>query len=185
MSHRRVAVIRMWLAIVAGCGVSFLTSNAQAQSDTRGSAMQQGQSDTRQGRPTFESRFWNYLQSAKYQNWAPGPGQGGDLYAGESPHGAFLKVYMNRKAIANLDGMPNGAIIVKENFGPDQQTLGAITVMYLSTGYNTEHADWYWVKYNPDGTVAMKGDMRLAGKLKGCIDCHAGAGGDDYLFVND
>jgi len=176
----------MCLAFVAGCGVLFLSTSAQAQSGARGSSVQQVQGGGgQQGRPSFEARFWNYLQSAKYQNWAPAPGQDGNLYAGKSPHGAFLKVYLNRKAITNMDGMPNGAIVVKENYAPDKKMLGAVTVMYRSTGYDAEHGDWYWVKYNPDGTVAMKGDMRLAGKLNACINCHAGADGDDYLFVND
>ncbi len=185
MSHRRVSVASILLAIVAGCSVLSLVSSVQAQSGSRGSNMREGQSAMRQAPASFESRFWTYLQSAKYQNWAPAPGQGSGLYEGQSPHGAFLKVYMNRKAITDLDGTTNGAIIVKENYAPDQETLGAVTVMYRSTGYDAEHGDWFWVKYKPDGTVAMKGDMRLAGKLKGCIECHAGAEGGDYVFVND
>ena len=65
----------------------------------------------------------------------------------------------------------------------------AITVMIKAGGYNPDAANWYWIKYLPNGTVAQKqtpmGLIRLAGKPKGCIECHSGAAGDDYLFFND
>jgi len=28
-------------------------------------------------------------------------------------------------------------------------------------------------------------DMKLAGKVKGCINCHSSAKGGDYIFMND
>ena len=31
----------------------------------------------------------------------------------------------------------------------------AVTVMYRTKGYNPEGGDWYWAKYNPDGTIAQ------------------------------
>ncbi len=41
---------------------------------------------------SYEAKLWDWLQGAKYNNWAAGPGQNGDFYPGESPHGAFLKM---------------------------------------------------------------------------------------------
>ena len=66
----------------------------------------------------------------------------------------------------------------------------AITAMYRSKGYNPEAGDWYWIKYNPDGTVAKAPpemrSMPLAGKPMGCIKCHGeGAAGNDFAFFND
>lgn len=125
----------------------------------------------------------------KYQNWAPVPGQSDAAYPGESPHGAFLKMYLNRKAAGSPGNLPDGSIIIKENYEADGKTLAAITVMYRTKGYNQAAGDWYWVKYNPDGTVATappeKGSARLSGKPKGCIECHGGAEGDDFAFFND
>ena len=137
---------------------------------------------------SFEQKLWGYLVRAKYRNWAPVPGKSDGMYDGQSPHGAFLKMYLNRKAAGSPSTLPNGSIIIKENFSPTK-SLAAITVMYRTKGYNPEAGDWYWVKYNPDGTVANKttekGVMRLGGRVGGCTDCHGGADGDDFAYFND
>ena len=197
------------LLSVALCSLAFIaidTDSSFGQSSSRGSTTRvvpqnsqfrsQG-STTSQGsvtrssrtRAPFERRFWDYLTNAKYKNWAPVPGQSDGMYEGQSPHGAYLKMYLNRRAAGNPQELPNGSVVVKENYGPDRKTLMAITAMYRSTGYNSEAGDWFWVKYRPDGTVDRKstpnGAVRLAGKVKGCIECHSQADGDDYSFFND
>lgn len=138
---------------------------------------------------TFEQKFWNYLLRAKYRNWAPVPGQSDAMYEGQSPHGAYLKMYLNRTAAGNPSKLPSGSIIIKENYGADQKTLMAITAMYKNKGYNPSGDDWYWVKFNPDGSVASKNTesrtKRLAGRVQGCISCHDGADGNDFTFFND
>lgn len=146
----------------------------------------QGQS--RPARKSFEASFWSYLRQVHYRNWAPAAGQGAGHYKGKSPHGAFLKMYLNRIAAADPKGLPYGSIIIKENYDKDKN-LDAITVMYRVKGFDPDHNDWYWVKYNPGGTVATtpadKGSKPIAGRFKSCIDCHSGAKGGDYYFAND
>ena len=138
---------------------------------------------------TFEEKFWTYLKSNAYENWAPVPNSKGDFYVGSSPHGAFLKMYLNRIAVGNPVDLPAGSIIVKENYNVDRSTLKAITVMYRSKAYNPDAGDWYWVKFNPDGTVdsssVESGSKPIAGKVTSCIECHSDAGGDDFIFFND
>ncbi len=153
-------------------------------SATSGSATS-GRRVVGQNKETFESKFWKYLNDARYREWAPVSGTNGDAYAGQSPHGAMLKMYLSRKAAGLPNQLPVGSVIVKENFGPDGKTLMAITTMYRANNYDSAGSGWYWTKYNPDGTVATKGGMRLAGKVQGCIDCHADAGGGDHAFFND
>lgn len=191
-----------------------LSQHAQAQSGSRntyGNAPAQGysgrvmQGSTTQGSTTqgstssnvavpitqtYDQRLWSYLKASRYENWAPVPGQSDAAYAGESPHGAFLKMYLNRRAAGNPKNLPEGSLIIKENYGPDGKKLMAITAMVKAKGYNPSGADWYWVKFRPDGTVDRKvtptgSSMALSGKPTGCIDCHSGAGGDDFLFFND
>lgn len=138
---------------------------------------------------TFEEKFWTYLKSNAYENWAPAPNSKGDFYVGSSPHGAFLKMYLNRVAVGNPAELPAGSIIVKENYHVDRSTIKAITVMYRSKAYNPANGDWYWVKFNPDGTVdstsVESGSKPIAGKVTSCIECHSDAEGDDYIFFND
>ena len=179
--HHMIAVI---LVCTAALGIGAMVSRpVEAQSGTR---VERGRVIAEQ---PFESRFWNYLRQVDYKNWAPGPEQNGDFYAGQSPHGAFLKMYLNRTAIADPENLRHGSILIKENYGPDKKTLMAITVMYRAKGFDANSNDWYWVKYNPDGRVATappeKGGMKLAGSVNGCIQCHRDAGGNDFAFIND
>jgi len=117
-------------------------------------------------------------------------------YEGTDPHGMLLETYF---AKATIDGH-TGDLIVKRNYGPadvevDQvlanpsKHLGAITIMFRrEAGYDEDNQNWFWVKFLPDGSLDKnpKG-MRLAGRVakgadKGCIACHQGADGGDYLF---
>ncbi len=198
------------LLVVSAACVGFIASpsaNAQSGSSSAGtvqqgsstqqpgsSTRQQG-SSTQQGSATkqaadqrsFEQKMWNYIKAARYEQWAPA-GDDGDFRESDRPHGAFVKTYMNRIAAGNTAQLPHGSIIIKENFSPDKK-LAAITLMHRAKGYNPDGNDWYWIKYKPDGTTAMMespmGKMAIAGKAKGCIECHSGADGDDYVFFND
>ena len=139
------------------------------------------------------AKLWSSIQDAKYQeNWALWPGKG-KLYKGTHPHGALLTTYINETAANALkDGakeMPNGSIIIKENYMPDEK-LGAITVME-KTGEGKD--DYFWVKYMPDGSIAKKevemdGEKKsitLAGSPKGCIGCHAASTSGIYDIMTE
>jgi hypothetical protein len=117
-----------------------------------------------------------YLDEVDYQNndeWKLWPGTS-EMYQGDDPHGAKLTTRLNPAALDAIGGtMPNGAIIVKENYSPAGE-LGAVTVMYKSEGYNPEHNDWFWIKELADGTIEKEG------KVMGCQDCHVD--GTDYVW---
>ncbi len=124
--------------------------------------------------------LWTFItKTSSYEKWEFWPGYDG-IYPGKSPHGAFLKLYANKPAIEAAKAgqpMPEGAIIVKENYGKDQKTLMAVTPMYKIKGYNPDGGDWYWAKYKADGTV------EAAGQPKGCISCHSVKKDADWLFT--
>ncbi len=131
--------------------------------------------------PTDPEKFWNYISEKNpYTDWDHWPGYDG-IYPGKSPHGAYLKLYANDVAIeaakAGKTEMPEGAILVKENYGKDKKTLMAVTPMYKVKGYNPEAGDWFWGKYGPDGKVMA------AGKPDGCIKCHGVKQDQDWLFT--
>ncbi|KPP84625.1 MAG: hypothetical protein HLUCCO07_05865 [Rhodobacteraceae bacterium HLUCCO07] len=66
----------------------------------------------------------------------------------------------------------------------------AHTVMFRrEAGYDPDNADWFWVKYLPDGSLDKNpSGTPLAGRVgkgmdEGCIACHAGV--EDYVFTSD
>jgi cytochrome P460 len=120
-------------------------------------------------------------------------------YEGTDPHGMMLETFFSK---AEIDGNV-GDLIVKRNYGPvgvsaeEVQTdpdkfLGSVTVMYRrEAGFDAENKDWFWVKFLPDGTLDKnpKG-MELAGRVakgaqQGCIACHGGADGGDFVFLSN
>lgn len=119
-------------------------------------------------------------QANPYEQWDLWPGTE-KFYKGTEPHGALLTTYVNEpalKALNNDQELPDGSIIVKENYTPDKK-LAAVTVMYKKDGYNLEAGDYFWLKYAKDGEIEAEG------KAKGCINCHRSAQGNDWLFIND
>ena len=125
--------------------------------------------------------LWTYITETKsYQEWSYWPGYEG-FQPGNSPHGKILQVFLSENGVKNIadeakSSMDNGVIVVKENYMPDT-TLAAITVMYKVEGFNPEVGDWFWAKYDVDGTVAASGTPA------GCIGCHGGKASNDYLFT--
>ena len=120
-------------------------------------------------------------------------------YEGTDPHGMMLETFYSK---ATIDGH-SGDLVVKRNYGPEgvsvdevladpSKHLGAITVMFRrEAGFDDDNKNWFWVKFLPDGSLDKnpKG-MRLAGKVAkgadvGCIACHTGADGDDYVFTSN
>ena len=135
-----------------------------------------------QGVLTNGANMWKHITRKKpYTRWALWPGTT-KMYEGTQPHGALLTTYVSlgaRQAIEKKKGkFSQGAIIVKENYTPDR-TLAAITVMYKAKGYNREAGDWFWAKYNPDGSIDKEG------KVAGCINCHADKADNDWVFTGD
>jgi hypothetical protein len=137
------------------------------------------------------SDLWNKIQGDKYrETWELWPGKG-KFYKGTEPHGMLLTTYLNEAAYRavekNEKELPNGSIVIKENYMPDK-TLGAITVMQKIEKYNPEGGDWFWVKFKPDGnpeTAEMGGkSMPVAGKVPMCIGCHqASNSGIRYIMT--
>lgn len=125
------------------------------------------------------SRLWQRIFEeepfASYPSW---PGYDG-LQPGQSPHGRFHRIYINRSLAGALPARdnraPDGAIIIKENYGPDRKVSG-YTVMAKVSGYNPAVGDWFWAMYSPEGSSLAEG------KLTMCIDCHSASASDFVLL---
>jgi len=160
------------------------SQRAVAQSGTRAPQRRAAAKAAVQKGP-FEVQFWDWLSKANYQHWAAPAGESADkLYPGKSPHGAFIRTHLNRAAASNPKAFPQGSVIVKENFNKDKKLM-SVTVMSKSNGYDPVHKDWWYAKYMPDGKIAMMKQMKIAGKVGTCVQCHSNADGDDYVYTND
>ena len=152
---------------------------------------------------SFEDQFWKYLVGNNYKNWSPGPSESAEFYKGKNPHGAYLKMYVNRTAAGNIDDLAVGSVVILENYLEDQ-SLKTISVMYRTAGFNPTGNDWYWIEYKPDGSVVGSGESdsrrqsrirnvslttspkrMVMGKSSQCIGCHQSAAGEDFVFSND
>lgn len=120
-------------------------------------------------------------------------------YKGQPPHGAILDA-IDSKITVNGH---TGAVIIKRNYGGPGVSkqavannpgkyLKAVTVMFKrEQGYDSQDRDWFWAKFKPNGSLHTnpKG-IKLAGRVAkglpaGCIACHQGAPGGDFVFNNN
>ncbi|MGH7546530.1 MAG: cytochrome P460 family protein, partial [Gemmatimonadota bacterium] len=130
---------------------------------------------------TTAEALWRHLQAARYrESWKLWPGKS-RLYKGTEPHGMLLTTYANDVAHrALLKGqvasLPAGSILVKENYMPDS-TFAAATVMYRVRGYNPEHQDWLFAKYDAEGRVDDFGRAPM------CQACHQAAKSGTYIYT--
>lgn len=108
-----------------------------------------------------------------YGTWGIMPGTEEMAPSQGNPHGMYGTVYGNKLANAAATGdvgrMPEGAIIVRENYNKEQQLL-RITSMSKTNG------EWFWAVYNPDGTVELAGDLDI------CLECHGESQRDMVFF---
>ena len=126
-------------------------------------------------------RLWTRItDEAPYETYSFWPREEG-VQPGQAPHGPFHRIFVNRTLMASLPRedrtAPHGSIIVKENMDTGRQATG-YTVMAKVAGFDPENGDWFWARYDLDGTV------RAAGSVSSCIECHAGMASNDYVIVH-
>ncbi len=131
--------------------------------------------------PPLEGKaLWTYITvTDPYMNWKHWPGYEG-MYPGET-HAPFLKLFVNDRAYEAIQSgrlpLPDGSIIVKENYDKDKITLKVVSPMYKVKNYNPEGGDWFWAKYGTEGSI------EAAGEVRACIDCHKKKKDQDWLFT--
>lgn len=163
-------------------------SAAKPAATPKSTAMRKSTASTSSERKSgvdFDKRFWLYLKANNYKNWSAGPSAETDLsFSDSDAHGSYVKLYMNRTAAGNASKLPDGSVIVMENF--DQfKTLDSIAVMYRSDSYSKKSKNWYWVQYKPDGSLVKQSSKNQSGVINSCIKCHSDAGGGDMSYFND
>ncbi len=144
----------------------------------------------------FAERLWAQLAVARLA----GPNAiESRPYEGIEPHGAILTTLQSTLEVDDREG----EVLVKNNYiganvsvqavaDNPRLNLDAVTVMFRrEAGYDPQARNWFWAKYNSDGTLANNpAGVALAGRISrnpedGCIACHQFAPGNDYVFLND
>ncbi len=108
--------------------------------------------------------------------------------AGNSPHGGYIRVRFNQKAISAMNDsatrlsktfFPDESLVVKEVYGTSGGPLLEYSVMYKIPGAANSGSGWIWAEYLPDGTpeypAIKKGDD--------CISCHSASGNYDLVQI--
>jgi hypothetical protein len=175
----------VWMALFAVLGMA---GSSYGQASGEGTSASK---DQPQPKPDAESLWTRITKADPYKDWKPYPAKGKEgLYPAiergrtpaTNPHGAYMKLFINETALKaaqqNASGpMPDGAILVMENYGRDKKTLQSIHVMYKVKEVAPEQGDWFWAAYSPDGKASE------AGKVKNCIDCHKARQENDWKWA--
>ena len=183
----RQIIITLAMAAAAILSLTAQPSAAQQQ----GSGSSRTAPPARTAQPTtpdeFYKSFWTYLNRAEspYKSWTGTEA----MKNGEPPHGALIKTHVNKLVADSPKNLPYGAILVADNYADDGKTLQSVMVMFRIQGRDPQHFDWYWLQYQPDGSISLTspeaGKKAIAGKVSSCIDCHAKAKGGDYVHLYD
>lgn len=108
--------------------------------------------------------------------------------AGNSPHGGFVRVRFNQKAISAMNDsatrlsktfFPDESLIVKEVYGTSGGPLLEYAVMYKLPGAANSTSGWVWAEYLPDGSP----EYSAINKGGECISCHEASGNYDLVQI--
>jgi hypothetical protein len=182
----RTVLICRWRFLVGSLALAFFSTACGAAATATPT-----QTETPAPLPTMEASdlpdttgaaMLQHLTEQNYQEtWELWPGKG-ELYKGVEPHGMLLTTYLNQAAFEALNiklgSMPDGAIIVKENYMPDG-TYDAMTVMYKVQGYNPDHNDWFFTKIGADGGAQAEG------RVEDCQTCHSARRDNDHIYTGE
>lgn len=144
---------------------------------------------------TFAKELWTAMQQASLVG---SNAIENEPYIGMHPHGAILESSIDTITVNDT----TNTVVTKRSYRGDGVSIEAvsadraafledITVMFKrEDGYDTTNQNWFWAKYNADGSLAATPNgVQLAGRIakgkpKGCIACHRKAEGNDYLFID-
>lgn len=122
--------------------------------------------------------LWDYITKVSpFSKWGQWPDYQG-VQRSSSPHGPYNRLYVNRAGLSSSKAPFNyGTIQVKVSLTTRGKPKD-VMVMYKVKGYSPAAGDWFWAMYTPQGRPLA------AGKLAGCIRCHAAFKDNDYVLAH-
>jgi hypothetical protein len=173
------------LAHSQGSGSSRVTPSTTGRAGQQGTVIQ-SQPSRPQTPDEFYAALWNFIakKDAAYNTWNVLDRSAADEST-ENPHSSISRTYMNKIAVGDPSALPLGTILVREDYDGNRKRT-AINVMYRVKDFDKEHGNWYWLKYQENGSIVRdENGKAVAGKVTSCIECHAKAGANDFVFSND
>ncbi len=130
--------------------------------------------------PDGEQVYAYITEENNYKRWSLWPLKE-EIYASTSIHGPLLTTYVSDDAETAINEragvLPYGSIIVRESYDADGE-LREIGVRYKVQGYDSEHNDWFWAAYSPDGEIIVEG------MVDSCQECHSVVADNDYVYTS-
>ena len=116
-----------------------------------------------------------------YRSWSLIPGSEA-LVDGSGPHGDYITTYVNDVALKAIESkaasMPDGAIIVKDNFKKDKEYRSTV-IMKKTDG------KWFWGLLKPYGKARSAGLGAQGQRMDTCEKCHNSAKKDGVFYWKD
>ena len=184
-----VFLLRLVILLILSAGIACSTSRRKFRNMHRG--MPYGSK--------IEVEFSKYLWKALEKSRLVGENSFNTTpRSGEDPHGVVVETLSGKVKV--LGGL--GQVYVQKNYLGREITrtrvaklrekyLQSISVMYKREHtYDPANKNWFWAEFTPRGEIRYKVEKlpaagRVArGEKQGCINCHAGAPGGDYVFSN-
>lgn len=128
--------------------------------------------------PPQAHALWDYITTTSpYAKWGQWPNHRG-LQPSRSPHGPYHQIYVNQAGLSSTKTPFNYGTIEVKVPQTKEGKIKNIVVMYKVKGYSPQAGDWFWAMYTARGRPVT------AGKLAGCIRCHAALDDNDYVMVH-
>lgn len=119
-------------------------------------------------------------EMADYQSWSIIPGSK-EKMPGKGAHGKFVTTYANAVALqamnANSDVLPDGSILMKDNFHKMEDVKPWSAVMMKKVD-----GKWLFGVFFPPYEVKAAGFGDAKGKLDMCLECHVKAPNDQVFL---
>jgi len=137
------------------------------------------------GGDPLAAALWDSIQG--FESW-PQPTEWDGVQASEDgTHGDFVQIFGDADTLTAVTAgsdVPDGGILVKCGFESAEDTIAdncTLTAMQKISGYDSEHGDWYWAKFD-----LATGETQLSGQVSGCFGCHESADADgDFVLYDD
>jgi hypothetical protein len=149
-------------------------------------AEKEGDNDTGESADdALAAELWAAIDG--FESWTEPAGWEGIVASEDGTHGPYVQIWTDADtldALAAGEAPADGSILVKCGYqDAEGAAVGsdghALTAMQKIEGYDPDHGDWFWAKFD-----ASTGEAETAGSASFCYGCHEAfdPDGDGVIF---